>query len=209
MSYEQLGLGVAREWGLPEALQNAMHRPVGEAPGRLIENTAERQRWLARAANDVADLILHTPPAEVHARVVALASGTRGALGVGPTSSMRRRPRPPAPGADERGHADPAAARLGGLQRLLAPLTAAPQDSLAPHQLQATIKLDRTQTLVHEHDDRESATQMLAAGIQDITDAMVEQFQLNAVLRMILETIYRALRFRRVIFCLRDSRGQT
>ena len=26
---------------------------------------------------------------------------------------------------------------------------------------------------------------------------------------MILETIYRALRFRRVIFCLRDSRGQT
>jgi eukaryotic-like serine/threonine-protein kinase len=28
------------------------------------------------------------------------------------------------------------------------------------------------------------------------------------VLRMILETIYRALGFRRVIFCLRDARGQ-
>ncbi len=209
MSYEQLGLGVAREWGLPEALQNAMHRPVGEAPGRLIENTAERQRWLARAANDVADLILHTPPAEVHARVVALAQRHARALGVG---------------ADEfDAAADRARQRLAQMseamqillprdsvaQRLLAPLTAAPQDSLAPHQLQATIKLDRTQTLVHEHDDRESATQMLAAGIQDITDAMVEQFQLNAVLRMILETIYRALRFRRVIFCLRDSRGQT
>ena len=76
--------------GSPEALQNAMHRPVGEAPGRLIENTAERQRWLARAANDVADLILHTPPAEVHARVVALAQRHARALGVGPTSSMRR-----------------------------------------------------------------------------------------------------------------------
>ena len=154
MSYEQLGLGVAREWGLPEALQNAMHRPVGEAPGRLIENTAERQRWLARAANDVADLILHTRR-----------RGARPRGGPGPAARAGA-----GRGADEfDAAADRARQRLAQMseamqillprdsvaQRLLAPLTAAPQDSLAPHQLQATIKLDRTQTLVHEHDDRE------------------------------------------------------
>ena len=34
--------------------------------------------------------------------------------------------------------------------------------------------------------------EVLAAGIQDITNAMVESFQLNDVLRMILETMFRA-----------------
>jgi len=47
---------------------------------------------------------------------------------------------------------------------------------------------------------------VLAAGIQDITNAMVESFQLNDVLRMILETMFRALGFRRMVFCLREAR---
>ena len=48
--------------------------------------------------------------------------------------------------------------------------------------------------------------EVLAAGIQDITNAMVESFQLNDVLRMILETMFRALGFRRMVFCLREAR---
>jgi hypothetical protein len=47
---------------------------------------------------------------------------------------------------------------------------------------------------------------ILAAGIHDITDSMVENFNLNEVLRVILETMYRALRLRRVVFCLRDPK---
>jgi hypothetical protein len=38
---------------------------------------------------------------------------------------------------------------------------------------------------------------------------MVESFKLNEVLRMILETMYRGLGFRRVIFCLRDPKTET
>ncbi|MES2098606.1 MAG: serine/threonine protein kinase, partial [Pseudomonadota bacterium] len=41
------------------------------------------------------------------------------------------------------------------------------------------------------------------------TNTMVENFKLNDVLRMILETMYRALAFRRVIFCLRDAKTDT
>ena len=51
--------------------------------------------------------------------------------------------------------------------------------------------------------------EVLAAGIQDITNAMVESFQLNDVLRMILETMFRALGFRRMVFCLRVRRAPT
>jgi hypothetical protein len=46
----------------------------------------------------------------------------------------------------------------------------------------------------------------MAAGIQDITNSMVESFKLNEILRMILETMFRALRFRRIVFCLRDPK---
>jgi hypothetical protein len=38
---------------------------------------------------------------------------------------------------------------------------------------------------------------------------MVEDFKLNEVLRMILETMLRALRFRRIVFCLRDPKTET
>jgi GAF domain-containing protein len=53
----------------------------------------------------------------------------------------------------------------------------------------------------------DDAAAMLVAGIQDITNTMVEDFQLNDVLRMVLETMLRALGFRRIVFCLRDARS--
>ena len=207
MSYEALGLGVARQWGLPDSLQRAMRRPVGDPPARLIDDGAERQRWLARASNDMADLILQTPPEQAHAKLRALAQRHARALGVSAETFEHA--------------ADTARQRLAQMsdalelqlprdsraQRLLAPLTPSVQDSLTAHELAPTQVLERTQAGAPH--DAQQASELLAAGIQEITDAMVHSFQLNAVLRMILETVYRALRVRRVIFCLRDARGQT
>jgi hypothetical protein len=50
--------------------------------------------------------------------------------------------------------------------------------------------------------------EVLSAGVQDVTNAMVDTFALNDVLRMILETMFRALGFRRMVFCLRDARTE-
>jgi hypothetical protein len=49
---------------------------------------------------------------------------------------------------------------------------------------------------------------VLAAGIQDITNTLAGNFQLNDVLRMILETMYRAVGFSRVLLCIRDPSQQ-
>lgn len=207
MSYEALGLGVARQWGLPDSLQRAMRRPGGEAPSKLIEDAAERQRWLARASNDMADLILHTPPEQAHAKVRALAQRHARALGISAETFEKA--------------ADTARQRLTQMtealdmrlpqnakaQRLLAPLTPAAHDSLTAHELTRTQVLERTEVM-GTPPSAAQASELLAAGIQEITDAMVNSCQLNAVLRMIMETIYRALGLRRVIFCLRDARGQ-
>ncbi|KYC29165.1 Protein kinase:GAF [Sterolibacterium denitrificans] len=45
---------------------------------------------------------------------------------------------------------------------------------------------------------------MLTAGIQDISNSLVDDFSLNDILRIILETMYRAMGFERVLLCLRD-----
>lgn len=55
---------------------------------------------------------------------------------------------------------------------------------------------------------RSDRQDVLATGIQDISNTMVENFQLNDVVRMVLETMYRAMDFQRVLFCLRDANVQ-
>lgn len=47
---------------------------------------------------------------------------------------------------------------------------------------------------------------MMGAGIQDVTNSLVEDFKLNDVLLMVLETIYRGLGFKRAIICIRDNK---
>ena len=50
-----------------------------------------------------------------------------------------------------------------------------------------------------------AVAELLTAGIHDITDTLAgDAFRLNQVLRKVLETMYRALGFQRIIFCLRD-----
>ncbi len=46
----------------------------------------------------------------------------------------------------------------------------------------------------------------MGAGIQDVTNSLVEDFKLNDVLLMVLETIYRGLGFKRAIICIRDNK---
>jgi len=54
-----------------------------------------------------------------------------------------------------------------------------------------------------------AVAETLTAGIQDITNAMVEDFKLTDVLRMILETMFRSLELDRIIFCMRDPKTET
>jgi len=53
------------------------------------------------------------------------------------------------------------------------------------------------------------AQSVLTAGIQDISNTLVDGFKLNDILRIILETMYRAMGFKRVILCIKDVRANT
>ena len=49
---------------------------------------------------------------------------------------------------------------------------------------------------------------MLSSGIQDVTNTLVEDYNLNDVLRMVLETIYRSLGFKHTLIFIRDNKQQ-
>ena len=213
LSFEALGLGIAKVWGLPATLQGCMRKPRGEPPVREPQETAERLRWLTFASNQIADTLLRCEPAQARARIAEVAQRYARTLGVevarieaaaevaqqrlaqmAQAMNLQVAPQSPA----RRLFAAPA------LQTEAATLVQA-HDSLVPHTLQATV------TLVQQgpRSALETASEVLTAGIQDITNSMVEDFKLNDVLRMVLETMYRALGFRRIVFCLRDAKTDT
>lgn len=210
LGYQALGVGIAKAWGLPEALQRSMLQPGGDLPAKGLDKGVERQRWLGRVANEITDTMLGADPASVDERIHRLADSYAPALGLDRRSVLAA--------------VQSARERLAGLAEALglklaaqAPARAwlAPReptlDTLAPHQLAATVAApaaaDGLTVVAGERPAGPPAAELLAAGVQDITNSMVaEGFKLNELLRMVLETMFRALDFRRVVFCLRDPK---
>ena len=228
ISLEELGLGVAKSWGIPEALQRCMLPAEGEVPARAVE-AAQRLPWLARVANEVADAMLWHEPDEAARRVREIADRYARALEL----SVRDIERAIGEARERLGQMVRAVgidlAPGSPAKRLVAAPAAAPApapDSLARHELRATVVTQvQARTMVEDktlvlaaptlvpavaEPPRDQAVEMLAAGIQDVTTTLVSDgFRLNEVLRMILETMFRALGFQRVVFCLRDPKIDT
>ena len=57
--------------------------------------------------------------------------------------------------------------------------------------------------------DGANAAATLTAGIQDLTNTLVGDFDLNNILRIILETMYRGMAFSHVLLCTRDARSNS
>jgi HD-like signal output (HDOD) protein len=217
LSFEALGLGVAKAWGLPEGIQRCMRRPLGEPPTRPPTEAGERLRWTALAANDMADTLLHADPKALEGRLAHAAKHYAKTLGVSPvevqvaTRVARKKLIDMAQAMDIHVRPDAAAAKL-----LKAPHDTEvrgeheeePPDTLSPLELHATQAVPAQAGEAASPDVRRVA-QTLAAGIQDITNAMVEDVKLSDLLRMILETMFRAMEFQRIIFCMRDPKTDT
>ncbi len=219
VDYETLGCEVVRRWGLPTPLQQVMRLPVGRAPSRPVTEPAERLRWLASAANEVADALLSTDPSQASGRLEALANAYAPALGLQPAlvAEAVRQAREQV-GDFVQASALVLAADSPVRQWLAAPTTAAPvEDATLALALDATTlppdalpdPAEPTLRLPQAAQDGALVQALLTAGIADVTQAMVsDQVDLSQVLRMVLETFYRAVGFSRVVFCLRDAKGE-
>jgi hypothetical protein len=231
LGFEGLGAGVARHWGLPESLQRCMRRPDLPSPAQAVPHGPERMRWMSVASNELAEAVWQADEGSLGARLDAVVSRHGRALGLGQIDVRRAveaARQSLAEMAPAMGLLLPEGSRG---QRVLDQAVAAPADmadTLTPHQLTATVRTilnDDQATLQLPSGARGAASgggvvmldaglgsanpvgvaDALAAGIQDITDTLAgDSFKLNEVLHMVLETMYRALHFQRMVFCLRD-----
>jgi HD-like signal output (HDOD) protein len=226
MTYEELGQGIGKAWGLPPGIVKCMSRPQGSPPTNPPVDSGERLRWVSLAANDMADVLLHSDPKEVDFQIEKVAAKYAKAMGlsagdvqsatvkarkklvelavgmelkVAPQSSAAKLLNMPSDASDvatEGAQASDGAA-LSGLELHATHVTVTPGGGEVTNVADAT----RSATRAHTGDT-------LSAGIQDITNAMVEEFKLTDVLRMILETMFRALELDRIIFCMRDPKTE-
>ncbi len=207
LSYEELGLGVAASWGLPTSLQRCMRACPDGPPKWPAGQPEERTRLLACLANDLADTLLAHAPDDAQAPLRSVAERYARALELKPQDML-----------DALGRAQQTLAQFNQVMKLPAgagsragrllrgagnPVAPESDAILSAHELQATPQPSPAQAPMHQ------AADVLAAGIQDITNTMVESFRLNQVLHMILETMLKAIAFRRIVFCLRDARTDT
>lgn len=216
LGFEDLGVGVARVWSLPDTLQRCMRKPLGSPMQRAPEQGVERLRWAAMAANEVASTLLFCEPAQLEGQLGQVGTRYTRTLALSAeaiaeaTLRARHKLVALADALDLRVAPDTPAARLLKLPPA-AGAQSAPDDALGAHELRISETQPLPAVLESQVGGAVSVAQVnevLAAGIQDITNAMVESFQLNDVLRMILETMFRALGFRRMVFCLRDAKAE-
>ena len=216
LGLEDLGAGVARVWGLPDSLQRCIRKPTGDPPKTPSQQGVERLRWAARAANEVATAMMQVEPRQLEYRLDGLASQYTGILSMKPQAfaDASRRARQQlvalARALDLQVPPDSPAARL--LQLPVGPTTGddgQPSAQNAPKLSPETTQVLHVAQPTGEVPAKAQMAEVLSAGIQDVTNSMVnEGFHLNDVLRMILETMYRGLGARRIVFCLRDPRTE-
>lgn len=198
VGFDALGDGVAQRWGLPRDLRRSMRRPAEDPPGVAPAEAADRLRWTGAAANAVVDALTEIDdPALLDERMRALAQRYAGVVGLD---------------ADAFGQlADRARDRL-------APLTRAMGVQAAPGSVAARLlrKPDpatfdpaaaaAARTLAVARRSGQGASAELLAGARQVEALLAEGgHPPEAVLQEVLQTIYDALGFRRVVFCLREA----
>jgi eukaryotic-like serine/threonine-protein kinase len=216
ITFEDLGLGVAKLWGLPQDIQGCISRVEQDPPRRPAANEAQKTIWLAMAANEIADQLLVSEPGNCAASIEKVAQKYKIVLSAkssefhDATTSSQKKMREMANAMDMKIYPGSRIERLLGGSHP-EPKEAASSGSITQFQLQAASKPVQDGCDIGIQDIQNeipSISQRLAAGIQDATNAMVEDFKLTDVVRMILETMYRSLNFDRIIFCMIDPKSQ-
>ncbi|HRQ48014.1 MAG TPA: HDOD domain-containing protein [Rhodocyclaceae bacterium] len=220
MSFAEIGIGVARSWGFPQLIVDSMQRlPPG--PVRRSDTPAERLRVLSGFANEAGAAVATMAPAEReqelkriaerYAQPLALSREDVNGLvrtAIGEVSDFARVIR-----------INLGQTRIGQNLRAFGktPVASAATEAAksAGDDLNGSVLEAGVSPMLDTGNFGDGGVKaidpqaVLTAGIQDISNTMVDDFRLNDVLRIILETMYRGMGFRRVLLCIKDPRNRT
>jgi serine/threonine protein kinase len=210
VSYNELGLGVARSWNFPKRLLLGMEK-LSSGKVRKPRTDTDHIAVIVNLANELCHAAAVTGKQEKGKELAKLCQRYGEAL----TVSEQRLNKVLENGLDE------LAARAAKLQFNVAksPLLQKIRDwsgyglklqAVKPDSGEVAEGISRIEAAVSaENGVAPTSEALLSAGIQDVTNALVEEFGLNDILMMVLETMYRALGFKRVLILIRDARTGT
>lgn len=224
VSFEHLGVGIARSWGFPDRLVQSMKKlPDGKI--RKNASNVERLRTLAGFANELCEIVLETPDAdrskalgrfitrfgdtvpvtaEQLSRVMEKSMQDIGqfarVVNVNLTHSDFARQ-----AAKWAGRAAPPAPATqktdAGMPAVMAALDASVLHEAAPAIEREPATRDKRERTPEE------VQSILASGLQDVGNSLIDDsIPVNDILRMILEAMYTGMGFEHVVLCIKDGR---
>lgn len=219
ISYQHLGIGIAQTWGFPDQIIHSM-RKLAEGPVKKPATHLEKLRVQSAFANEVCDMIATSSRDQRSGELRKLAARFGDSM---PLPEKRLDPaleKSMAELAQYAGiihlnlHQSPFGKQVGSwMGRAAGQGAPVEEDAALPDtilggglvgqggELQAPGQLGSAAS--------PDAQLALTAGIQDITNSLVEGCSVNDILRMILETMYRSMGFQRVLLCIKDGRQGT
>jgi serine/threonine protein kinase len=233
ISYEDLGIGIAQTWGFPNLIINCMRKlPAGSV--RKSASAEDRLRVLSSFSNELCTVIADATPEERQKELRKVTARYTESISISEPDLKQAMEKSFAEVAKFAGviHLNLQQTPFGrqikarSVERVEAVAQSEAKGSRsaevsigADENVAETVLSDTVLAGVVEGpstsgetglvDTSGAAEAILMAGIQDISNTLVEDFKLNDVLRIILETMYRAKGFKRVILCIRDGRNHT
>jgi HD-like signal output (HDOD) protein len=235
LSFEGLGMGIARNWGFPDQLVQTM-KVLPDGKVRKSANNIDRLQTLAAFSNELCEVVLGTPDAD-RGKVLAKFM-TRFGDSLAITEKQLA-------GLMEKSMQDIAqfalavrvnlkqstfaqqASKWAGMATVpgAAPMPESDPDSPqgegpeARAGLEANVLREHAPLLETNPDENASTPQqltseksqsILTSGLQDISNSLIDDtVSVNDILRMILEAMYTGMGFTHVVLCIKDGRRNT
>ncbi|MBI1174125.1 MAG: protein kinase [Sideroxydans sp.] len=214
LSYNELSIGVAKSWNFPSQMISAMRKlPQGKISKPA--NGLDQLNVTVNLANELSQLAAITNPSEKENALHRLSARYADVSSVSERSLTKALDK----GLQELAQRSvilginttksPLLAKVrkwAGHEELPAAATNAQEAAAEQEQaLEQEITADSV-AATDSTAEQPQPEDLLNAGIQDVTNTLVEDYNLNDVLRMVLETIYRSLGFNRTLIFIRDGK---
>lgn len=222
VSYEELGIAIARTWHFPEKITFSM-RHIDDEKVRRPVTEEERLRMISSLSSELCFIVRNTPAAQKNEKIKALIQRYGSSISITEKQLAATVEESVKELMKESGilnfdvKQSQFFAKVSGwavLSNLGAgskPIIGNDQlvDGSADDTVLTTADPTGVSLSAKPQEEPPDAHAVLTAGIQDITNTLVSEYQLNDVLRIILETMYRGMGFTRVLLCVRDAKMGT
>jgi serine/threonine protein kinase len=216
VSYNDLGVGIAKTWNFPERLIAGMQKLKGDKI-RMPGSDTGRMSVTVNMANDLCAIATVNDPSgkgdtlnKIRARYGAVMTVSEEELSSALENGLQDLSRRSVVLGIETTKSPLLKKLRVWLDHVVESAHAGKTEPAAIDPLSGVTTIDGVvyaKTLVNaEIEVKPDPDAILSDGIQDVTNTLVGEYKVNDVLQMVLETIYRALGFRNVLIFSRDNK---